>query len=336
MPCGPINTIDMTFAEPQVKHLGIARDVKHPKLGNIKVVGNPINMTGAPQPKRLKPTPELGQHNNAVLKGLESRQRRSRNCAARARSDGPPMKKGKTAHITGAGKNISRACALGLAEDGFNVAINGSSDRAACDSVAREAAKFGVKALVIMGDVGKPEECKRIAGEAIKAFGAVDALLNNAALRPNKPFLEMTEAEWDRVIWVDLNAAAWLARACLPGMVQKGWGRIVNFAGMNAIHGHAGRAPVSVAKHGVWGLSKALAMEFETKGVTDQHHLAGPIRPTSRRRTPRPRPAPRRRRVPLGRLRKPVEVAAAARLLVSEAGAYINGQIIQVNGGGAT
>jgi formyl-CoA transferase len=60
----------MTFAEPQVKHLGIARDVKHPKLGNIKVVGNPINLTGSPQPKKLKPTPDLGQHTNAVLKGL--------------------------------------------------------------------------------------------------------------------------------------------------------------------------------------------------------------------------------------------------------------------------
>jgi crotonobetainyl-CoA:carnitine CoA-transferase CaiB-like acyl-CoA transferase len=70
VPCGPINSIDMTFAEPQVQHLGIARGVKHPKLGDIKVVGNPINLTGSPQPKKLKPTPDLGQHTNAVLKGL--------------------------------------------------------------------------------------------------------------------------------------------------------------------------------------------------------------------------------------------------------------------------
>ena len=70
VPCGPINTIDMTFAEPQVKHLGIARAIKHPKLGNIKVVGQPINLSAAPQPKQLKPTPELGQHTNAVLKGI--------------------------------------------------------------------------------------------------------------------------------------------------------------------------------------------------------------------------------------------------------------------------
>jgi 3-oxoacyl-[acyl-carrier protein] reductase len=244
---------------------------------------------------------------------------------------------GKAALVTGGGKNIGRACVLGLAEDGFNVAINGSSDKAACESVAKEAAKFGVKTLVVMGDVGKAEECQRIAGEAIKAFGTVDALLNNAALRPNKPFLEMTEDEWQRIIAVDLNAAVWLSRACLPGMVKKGWGRIVNFAGMNAIHGHAGRAPVSVAKHGVWGLSKGLAMEFGPKGITTNTISPGPIAPdTEEKNASAQARAQTLARVPLGRFGTPIEVAAAARLLVSNAGAYINGQMIAVNGGGAT
>jgi 3-oxoacyl-[acyl-carrier protein] reductase len=244
---------------------------------------------------------------------------------------------GKAALVTGAGRNIGRACVLGLAEDGFNVAINGSSDRAACESVAREAARFGVTAIVVMGDVGKPEECKRIAGEAIEAFGAVDALLNNAAVRPNKPFLEMTDGEWQRIVAVDLNAAVWLSRACLPGMVKKGWGRIVNFAGMNAIHGHAGRAPVSVAKHGVWGLSKALAMEFGPRGITTNTISPGPIAPDVEEKSASAQArAQTLARVPLGRFGTPVEVAAAARLLVSEGGAYINGQMIAVNGGGAT
>lgn len=244
---------------------------------------------------------------------------------------------GKTALVTGAGRNIGRACVLGLAEDGFNVVINGSSDRAACESVAREAAKFGVKTLVVMGDVGSSEECNRIAGEALDAFGAVDALLNNAALRPNRPFLEMSEDEWRRVISVDLDAAVWLSRACLPGMVKKGWGRIVNFAGMNAIHGHAGRAPVSVAKHGVWGLSKALAMEFGPKGITTNTISPGPIAPdVAEKNASAEARAQTLARVPLGRFGTPVEVAAAARLLVSEAGSYINGQMIQVNGGGQT
>ena len=243
----------------------------------------------------------------------------------------------KAALVTGAGRNIGRACVLGLAEDGFNVILNGSSDRAACESVATEAQKFGAETLVIMGDVGKPEDCQRIADEAIKRFGAVDALVNNAALRPNKPFLEMSEAEWQRVLSVDLNAAVWLSRACLPGMLNRGWGRIVNFTGMNAIHGHAGRAPVSVAKHGVWGLTKALAMEFGPRNITTNAISPGPIAPDSEEKNASAQArAQTVGRVPLGRMGTPVEVAAAARLLVSEAGGYINGQMIQVNGGAET
>lgn len=243
----------------------------------------------------------------------------------------------RTALVTGGGRNIGRACVLGLAADGFNVVINGSSDRAACESVAKEAASLGVKTLVVMGDVGTPEECKRIAAEAIEAFGAVDVLVNNAALRPGKPFLEMTDTEWQRVIDVDMNAAVWLSRACLPGMLKRGWGRIVNFTGMNAIHGYAGRAPVSVAKHGVWGLTKSLAKEFGPKGVTTNAISPGPIASDvegddasshHRRET--------MAKVPLGRMGTPVEVAATARLLVSDNGAYINGQMIQVNGGAET
>jgi 3-oxoacyl-[acyl-carrier protein] reductase len=243
----------------------------------------------------------------------------------------------RAALVTGAGRNIGRACVLALAQDGFDVAINGSSDRAACERVAAEAGKLGAKAIVIMGDVGDPQECSRIADEAIKTFGAVDALLNNAALRPNKPFLEITEDEWRRVISVDLDAAVRLSRACLPGMVKKGWGRIVNFAGMNAIHGHAGRVHVSVAKHGIWGLSKGLAMEFGPKGITVNAISPGPIAPDSDE--PTSSTGPRKEalaKVPLGRMGTPVEIAAAARLLVSDAGAYINGQMIAVNGGGAT
>lgn len=244
---------------------------------------------------------------------------------------------GRTALVTGAGRNIGRACVLALAADGFNVAINGSTDRAACESVAREASALGVGTLVVMGDVGAARECQRIADETIARFGTVDALLNNAALRPNKPFLEMSEAEWRRVISVDLDAAVWLARACLPGMLTKGWGRIVNFTGMNAIHGHAGRTPVSVAKHGVWGLTKALAQEFGPKGITVNAISPGPIAPDVEEKNASAQARQETlARVPAGRMGTPKEVAAAARLLASDDGAYINGQMIQVNGGAET
>jgi 3-oxoacyl-[acyl-carrier protein] reductase len=243
----------------------------------------------------------------------------------------------RTALVTGAGRNIGRACVLELASAGFNVVINGSKDRAACESVAKEAAASGVDAVVAMADIGDPKECRRIAHEAIKRFGAVDVLVNNAALRPAKPFLEMQEADWRRVLSVDLDAAVWLAQACLPGMIARNWGRIVNFTGMNAIHGYAGRAPVSVAKHGAWGLTKALAKEFGPKGITTNAISPGPIAADvendaasmhHRQET--------MAKVPLGRMGTPAEIASVVGLLVADGGAYINGQMIQVNGGGET
>ncbi|MCC7274825.1 MAG: SDR family oxidoreductase [Alphaproteobacteria bacterium] len=242
----------------------------------------------------------------------------------------------RTALVTGAGRNIGRACVLGLARDGFDVVINGSADRDACEAVRREAEDLGAAGLVAMGDVGRPEECARIAAAAIARFGAVDVLVNNAALRPAAPFLEMGEDAWRRVMAVDLDAAVWLARACLPGMVERGWGRIVNFTGMNAMHGYAGHAPVSVAKHGVWGLTKALAKEFGPRGITVNAISPGPIAAddddafaTTRRRDAVAR-------IPVGRLGTPAEVAAVLRMLASDGGAFVNGQMLQVNGGGQT
>lgn len=244
----------------------------------------------------------------------------------------------RTALITGAGRNIGRAVALGLAQDGFNVVVNGSSDRAACEAVAEAARGCGAEAMVAMADVGDPAACEGLASAAIARFGAVDVLVNNAALRPAKPFLEMSEAEWRRVMAVDLDAAVWLARACLPGMVARGWGRIVNFTGMNAIHGYAGRAPVSVAKHGVWGLTKALGKEFGPKGITVNAVSPGPIAADEEPSDPA---AVKYRqaavaRVPVGRQGTPAEVAAVVRLLASAGGAYVNGQMLQVNGGAET
>jgi 3-oxoacyl-[acyl-carrier protein] reductase len=242
----------------------------------------------------------------------------------------------KTALITGAGRNIGRGVALRLAQDGMNVVVNGSSDRAAAESVAAEARALGVDAAVVMGDVGSPEECARIAAEAIGAFGGVDVLVNNAALRPAKPFLECEPADWRRVMAVDLEAAIWLSKACLPGMVAKGWGRIVNFTGMNAIHGYAGRAPVSVAKHGLWGLTKALGKEFAPKGITVNAISPGPIAADD----DQPGVATHRHsyvgKVPVGRMGTPAEIAAVVAMLVSDGGAYVNGQMLQVNGGAET
>jgi 3-oxoacyl-[acyl-carrier protein] reductase len=242
----------------------------------------------------------------------------------------------RTALITGSGRNIGRAAALVLAKQRMNIVVNGSSNQDACEIVANEVREIGPKAIVVMGDVGNINSLQNITSEAEKAFGRVDVLVNNAAVRPNSPFLETDDDEWARILDIDFHAARRLAKACLPAMIDNGWGRIINFAGMNAIHGYNGRAPVSVSKHASWGLTKSLAKEFGAKGITTNIISPGPIRPDEADPEMRAHIEGMVGRVPIGRLGEADEVAAMVGLLASEDGAFINGQLLQVNGGAET
>lgn len=244
--------------------------------------------------------------------------------------------KGHAALVTGAGRNIGRAIVLELAGRGCDVIVNARVNESEADAVAAEARDLGVDALALLGDVGRAEDVERIAKDALERFGAVDILVNNAAIRPSAPFLELTEADWHRVIDVDLNAAFYTAKAFLPGMVARGWGRIINVTGMNAIHGYVGRAPVSAAKHGLWGLTKSLAKEFGPSGVTVNAISPGPIR------SQHPDSAMTRHiesqlgKIPLGRLGEPRDIAALCGFLVSEEGGFVSGQMIAANGAAQT
>jgi len=242
----------------------------------------------------------------------------------------------RTALVTGSGQNIGRAVALALAADGFNIIVNGLTKRVPCEETAEAARAHGVEAIVAMGDIGTAAGCNEVAGTGISRFGAIDVLVHNAAIRPSSPFLEIDEAEWRRVLDVNLMGAFWLARACLPGMVKAGWGRIINFAGMNAIQGYNGRAHVSVSKHGAWGLTKSLAKEFGPKGITVNIVSPGPIRSEHDDPAMTAHIKAQASRIPTGRLGEPDEVAAAVSLLASDKGGFINGQMIQVNGGTQT
>lgn len=241
----------------------------------------------------------------------------------------------RTAFITGSGRNIGRAIALALAADGLNVIVNGSTRRELCEPVAEQARALGVEATVIMGDVGNREDVARMADAALERFGTVDVLVNNAAIRPRQPFLTMTEADWDLVFETNLKSLFRFSQAFLPGMIDKGWGRIIGFTGMNAIKGHNGRSHGSAVKHGVWGLVKALATEFGEKGVTVNAISPGPILGDRDTQEKAAQIAGDLKYIPIGRLGAPEEVAAVASMLVSDRGGFVNGQMIQVNGGAA-
>ncbi|MEM1430399.1 MAG: SDR family oxidoreductase [Pseudomonadota bacterium] len=240
--------------------------------------------------------------------------------------------KGRTALVTGSGQNIGRGIAVRLAAMGANVVVNGSRDEAPCRDTAALVEAQGAEALVAMGDIGRAEDVARVAAAALDRFGTVDILVNNAARRPHKPFLEMTEEDWHAVVDVALTGAFRTSRAFLPGMVEQGWGRIINFAGMKAIRGYFEGAPISAAKHGVWGLTKALSREFAPKGITANVISPGQIRKDSATEDDPKRTAT----IPAGFMGASADIAAMAGFLASPEGRFVTGQMIAVNGGEET
>lgn len=241
----------------------------------------------------------------------------------------------RAAFISGSGKNIGRAIAIKLAQAGINIIVNGRADEAACKAVADEVRALGVGAHVLMGDVGDAPDAKRLAVAALERFGTIDILVNNAGFRPHQSLLTTSDAEWAKVLDINLNACFWLSRAFLPGMIEKRWGRIVNFAGMYAMRGTAEHAPISASKHAGWGLAKSIASEFGRHGITANSVSPGPIRKDGDEDADTAEDGARHR-VPLGRTGLPSEVAALVALLCSDEGGFISGQMIAVNGGAQT
>jgi 3-oxoacyl-[acyl-carrier protein] reductase len=248
----------------------------------------------------------------------------------------PSSLRGRVALVTGGGRNIGRAIVLALAARGADVVINTRSRVDRAESVAAEARRHGGRALVVAADVADPAAVRAMAQRALGEFGAVDIVVNNAAIRPERPFLEMTDEEWHRVLAVDLHAAFYTARAFLPGMVARRWGRIVNLLGMNALQGYAGRAHVSAAKHGLGGLTRALAREFGPYGITVNAISPGPIATEHDDPAQTAHIRSQLARIPLGRLGEPEDIARLCAFLASDDGAFVSGQIIGVNGAAQT
>jgi 3-oxoacyl-[acyl-carrier protein] reductase len=248
----------------------------------------------------------------------------------------PARLAGRVALVTGAGRNIGRAIALALAERGADVIVNTRASAQEAEAVAAEAAKHGVRGLVLLGDVGRAEDVQRLAARALAEFPRVDVVVNNAAIRPEKPFLEMSEADWRHVLDVDLTSAFHTAKAFLPGMVAQGWGRIINLTGMNAMQGYSGRVHVSAAKHGLWGLTKALAREFGPRGVTVNAISPGPIEPDRGESRQVQHIRDQLSRIPVGRLGASADIARICAFLASDEGGFISGQMLGVNGAAQT
>ena len=239
---------------------------------------------------------------------------------------------GKVAIVTGAGRNIGRAIALALASDGACVLVNARSNRAEADAVAHEIESAGGKALVHIGDVADTEAVQAMADAAFKQFGRIDILVNNAALRREKSFAEMSYAEWREIMGVTLDGPFHCVKACLPALRESGAGTIVNIGGLSAHTGAKNRAHVVTAKAGIIGFTRALAHDLADDGITVNCVVPGLIG------TPRPKDTPEpahhlTHQTITGERGRPEDVAAMVRFLCGPAARYINGQAIHANGG---
>jgi 3-oxoacyl-[acyl-carrier protein] reductase len=241
---------------------------------------------------------------------------------------------GKVALVTGAASGIGRATAQLFADEGAAVVVT-DVNAEGVKTVAAEIEAAGRTAGGWTLDVADPERIQCVVREAVERFGEIDILVNNAGASFGSPILAEGFVEaWTRALEVNVTGQMHLIRACLPHLMRNGEGRIVNIASTEGLGATAFASPYTASKHGVVGLTRALAVELGAQGVTVNCVCPGPIR--TGMTAPIPEDAKRkfaRRRVPLRRYGEPEEVAHATLSLVLPAASYINGAVLTVDGG---
>ena len=241
---------------------------------------------------------------------------------------------GRTAIVTGSGQNIGRAIALAYARGGANVVINGHRNQGAIEAVAEEARSLGVEALAILADVGDPAAVQAMVDRAAETFGSVDIAVSNVSTRLHTKFLDISIEEWQRIINSNLSASFYLARAVLPLMKARNWGRIIHISGRDGFAVIPNRAHNVTCKAGVFALSKAIAVEFGPFGITANTVAPGVI-DTTRDLTQYPHfkagYGERIKEIPVRRVGTVEEIADACTYLAGAG--FLTGQVIHVNGG---
>jgi 3-oxoacyl-[acyl-carrier protein] reductase len=238
---------------------------------------------------------------------------------------------GRVALVTGSGRNIGRAIALELAGAGAAVVINARSTAAEANAVADDIRRSGGRSVVKIANVSDPAAVDALVAAAVDAFGRLDILVNNAAVRKETDFAELHYAEWRDIVATILDSAYLCCHAALPHLAASGSGTIVNIGGLSSFTGAAGRAHVVAAKAGLIGLTRALAHDLAPRGITVNCVAPGMI-DTSR--ASGKEPAHHAHQAPLvGRRGRPEEIAAVVRFLCGPDARYITGQTIHANGG---
>ena len=244
----------------------------------------------------------------------------------------PMSLQGRRALVTGAATGIGRATALMLAQAGAHVVVNHLRQAEAAQAVVQAIEAAGGQATAIEADVSVAGDVERLVAQA----GEVHILVNNAGIIQEKPFLDTTEADWDRMLGIDLKSVFLTSRAVLPGMVARGSGVIVNLASDLGILGRENYAPYCAAKAGVIGLTRSLAREFAPHGIRVNAIAPGPVNTAMvSLQHMSAEWMEKELAIPQHRVAEPEEIAATALFLASDLSRFYCGQVLGPNGGSA-
>jgi len=236
---------------------------------------------------------------------------------------------GKTALVTGASGGIGGAIARALHGAGATVALSGRR----VEAMEPLAAELGGRVHVLPADLSSKEGTDKLAADAEAAMGGLDILVNNAGLTRDTLMMRMKDEDWQEVIDVNLTAAFRLSRAVLRGMMKKRFGRIIGITSIVGVTGNAGQVNYAASKAGMIGMSKSLALEVASRGITVNCIAPGFIATAMTDALNDAQKEAIMKEIPAGRMGASEDIAAAALYLASDEGAYVTGQTLHVNGG---
>ena len=248
---------------------------------------------------------------------------------------------GKTALITGASRNIGREVALTFAREGADLILNTRASQSELNEVAGKCRELGVKTHTVLADVSDSSSVSKMVAEGIQALSKIDILVNNVAVRPHKPILEVTEEEWHDTLAINMHAAFYLCKAVLPGMMERKTGSIIALGGQSAITGRPGTSIVTTAKTGVLGLMRAVAAEMAPYNI--RANMVNPGSTDTSRGKPEWYPeyqagvergsSEHLKEIPMGRQATVQDIANACLFFASDESGYITGDSVNVMGG---
>ena len=235
------------------------------------------------------------------------------------------MLEGKTAIVTGGARGIGRAISVKLASEGANVVICDIAINEAAEETVKLIEEQGVKAAAFAANVTVPEDCENLFKQAAEVFGKVDILVNNAGVTRDNLLMRMKEEEFDLVIATNLKGTY--------NMMKARYGRIVNISSVVGVYGNAGQVNYSASKAGVIGMTKSIAKELGSRGITCNAVAPGYIETDMTKVLPEEVKAAMVKNIALGRAGQPEDVAKVVAFLASDEAAYVTGQVIEISGG---